>query len=284
MSISGTFAYLRIASTYPATAASTDCRATCSDSPWSRARTTREATSRFTSHSNGPGSVSSKSRRSNDRLRSGVFHKPKLSTCASPHNCTVIPVFGVEARSAAITAAAPRKYVHGDAAIRPCRIGIRSGARNSFCAKMVASASWPRPAGFQSARARRGTTLRAERPSPARSGLRTVARSLMASGVSGIGELSQPVAVLVAFQPGAQAVGGVADDTELLGDLDGGRAAPCVAGVDRSVDGKHLAHLRRQLRVDLGELGIFEVLKPDAAGLGGTHRSAGRLVRDPERN
>ena len=30
-------------------------------------------------------------------------HSPKLSTCASPHNWTLIPVLGVDARSAAIT-------------------------------------------------------------------------------------------------------------------------------------------------------------------------------------
>src|SRR5260370_20796444 len=120
-------------------------------------------------------------------------------------------------------------------------MGSRSGARDSFCAKMVASASWPRPAGFQSARARRGTTLRAERPSPARSGLRTVTRSPTARGVSGIAELSQPAALRVPFQPGAQAVGGLADHAELLGDLNRGRAAARVARIHRPVDGEHLA-------------------------------------------
>ena len=42
-----------------------------------------------------------------------------------------------------------------------------------------------------------------------------------------------------------QPVGGVTDDTELPGDLNGGRAASGVAGVDRAVDGQHLTHLRR---------------------------------------
>ncbi len=42
-----------------------------------------------------------------------------------------------------------------------------------------------------------------------------------------------------------QPVTGVADDTELLGDLNGGSPATGVAGVDRPVDGKHLAHLSR---------------------------------------
>ena len=63
---------------------------------------------RLTSHSNGPGSVSSKSRRSNSRLRSGVAHRPKLRTWASPHICTSMPVFGDADRSEAMTAAAPR--------------------------------------------------------------------------------------------------------------------------------------------------------------------------------
>lgn len=45
-------------------------------------------------------------------------------------------------------------------------------------------------------------------------------------------------------QPQAEPVGGVADDAELFGDLDRGGASPGVAGVHRSVDGEHLAHLR----------------------------------------
>ncbi len=49
----------------------------------------------------------------------------------------------------------------------------------------------------------------------------------------------------LATQPDTQAVGGVAHDPELLGDLNWGRAAAGVAGVHRSVDGEHLADLRR---------------------------------------
>ena len=73
-----------------------------------RAATTRLAASRWTSHSNGPGSVSSKSRRSKARFRSGVAHSPKLRTWASPHSWTSSPLWGREPRSAAMTAAAPR--------------------------------------------------------------------------------------------------------------------------------------------------------------------------------
>ena len=76
--------------------------------PCSLATTWRLAARRLTSHSQGPGSVSSKSFTSKITLRSGVAKVPKLATCASPHACTVRPVTGVIARSAAITAAAPR--------------------------------------------------------------------------------------------------------------------------------------------------------------------------------
>ena len=46
-------------------------------------------------------------------------------------------------------------------------------------------------------------------------------------------------------KPGSELVTGVADDAELLGDLDGRSAAAGVARVHRSVDGEDLAHLRR---------------------------------------
>ena len=66
------------------------------------------AASRFTSHSHGPGSVSSKSLTSKTSLRSGEPNSPKLDRCASPQACTMIPVAGVRARSLAIGRAAPR--------------------------------------------------------------------------------------------------------------------------------------------------------------------------------
>jgi hypothetical protein len=40
--------------------------------------------------------------------RSGVANPPKFRRWQSPHACTRTPVFGVEARSAAMIAAAPR--------------------------------------------------------------------------------------------------------------------------------------------------------------------------------
>ncbi len=86
---------------------------------------------RFTSHSQGPGSVSSKSLGPNTRRRSGAANPPKFEMCASPQTCTTRPELGVSARSAAITAAAPRKNVNGVASIRPYRIGTSSASRDS---------------------------------------------------------------------------------------------------------------------------------------------------------
>ena len=79
-------------------------RPLASDRPIDRAASTKEATSRLTSHSHGAGSVSSKSLMSKMMLRSGVAKPPKFSRWQSPHACTLMPVLGVRARSAAITA------------------------------------------------------------------------------------------------------------------------------------------------------------------------------------
>lgn len=76
--------------------------------PFARPAMTRLAASRLTSHSQGPGSVSSKSLMSKSRFRSGEASNRKFSRWASPHNCARIPESGVPARSAAIRAAAPR--------------------------------------------------------------------------------------------------------------------------------------------------------------------------------
>ena len=68
----------------------------------------RLAASRLTSHSHGPGRVSSKSLTSNTRRRSAEPNRPKLDRCASPQACTASPDTGVPARSLAIGRAAPR--------------------------------------------------------------------------------------------------------------------------------------------------------------------------------
>ena len=76
--------------------------------PFARPAMTKLADSRLTSHSQGPGSVSSKSLMSNIMRRSGEASSRKFSRCASPHNCALIPERGVSSRSPAMMAAAPR--------------------------------------------------------------------------------------------------------------------------------------------------------------------------------
>ena len=76
--------------------------------PLFRAATTRLAARRFTSYSNGPGSVSSKSLMSKTSRRSGEPYTPKFERWASPHSWTFSPARGVAARSSAMIFAAPR--------------------------------------------------------------------------------------------------------------------------------------------------------------------------------
>ena len=66
------------------------------------------AAMRFTSYSNGPGRVSSKSLRSNSSVRSGDANAPKFDRWASPHSWTFRPAVGVSFRSVAMILAAPR--------------------------------------------------------------------------------------------------------------------------------------------------------------------------------
>ena len=98
----------RIAVRYLSTPARMTLRRSLAPNPLSRPATARLAASRLTSHSNGPGSVSSKSLTSNTSRREGEANAPKLARCASPHSCTRSPEVGVVARSAAIGSAAPR--------------------------------------------------------------------------------------------------------------------------------------------------------------------------------
>ncbi len=79
-----------------------------SSKPFARPAMTRLAESRLTSHSQGPGSVSSKSLMSNINCRSGEASSRKFSRCASPHSWAVSPERGLSARSDAMIAAAPR--------------------------------------------------------------------------------------------------------------------------------------------------------------------------------
>ncbi len=93
---------------YAATVPRTIARRCLRENPLSRPATSKLTASRFTSHSHGPGSVSSKSFRSNTSRRSGAANNPKFDRCASPHSWACSPELGLAARSAAISSAAPR--------------------------------------------------------------------------------------------------------------------------------------------------------------------------------
>ena len=132
--------------------------------PTSRPATTKLATRRFTSHSQAPGSVSSKSLRPNTTLRSGVAKSPKFMRWQSPQACTSSPVVGTAARSAAMTAAEPRRKVNGLTAMRPNRIGISSSSRPTFEATSTSIGSGRSAATDQSPCTPREMTSRRLRP------------------------------------------------------------------------------------------------------------------------
>ena len=77
------------------------------------------AARRLTSHSQGPGRVSSKSLQSKTSWRSGEPNTPKLERWASPQIWAESLERGVVERSDAMISAAPRKKVNGVASIRP---------------------------------------------------------------------------------------------------------------------------------------------------------------------
>jgi hypothetical protein len=97
-----------MAARYADTDASVDARVSAFENPLLRAAIVKLDAIRFTSYSNGPGSVSSKSFKSNISLRSGEANKPKFDRWASPHNWATRPAVGVSLRSAAMIFAAPR--------------------------------------------------------------------------------------------------------------------------------------------------------------------------------
>jgi hypothetical protein len=88
----GIRANARMASRYAAPVLTATARRCLAEKPLSRPATDMLATSRLTSHSNGPGSVSSKSLTSKTNRRSGEPKAPKFDRCASPHSCTRRPV------------------------------------------------------------------------------------------------------------------------------------------------------------------------------------------------
>ena len=108
MSIVPISANSAIAFRYAATVARVAARASALAKPLLRAAMVKLAASRFTSYSNGPGSVSSKSFRSKTSVRSGDAYTPKFDRCASPQSWTVRPAVGVSFRSSAMIFAEPR--------------------------------------------------------------------------------------------------------------------------------------------------------------------------------
>ncbi len=101
-------AYFAIACRYADTDRCVTARMALFPNPLSRPASTKLAARRLRSYSHGPGRVSSKSLTSNSWRRSGEAKVPKFARCASPQSCAVRPEVGVDARSLAMTLAAPR--------------------------------------------------------------------------------------------------------------------------------------------------------------------------------
>ena len=88
-------AHSSIAVRYAAAVASTILRTLLVEIPFAWPATAKLAASRLTSHSNGPGRVSSKSLTSKTSRRSGEANTPKLDRWASPQSCAMSPDLGV---------------------------------------------------------------------------------------------------------------------------------------------------------------------------------------------
>src|SRR5580658_9299320 len=138
--------------------------------PASRPTSTMLVASRFRSHSKGPRMVSSKSLMSKTSRPSGAAKAPRLLTCASPHSCVKIPVCGRAARSAAITATAPRKKPKGDAAILCHLIASSAGTRPTVEVARASMGSVCRSAERHRFCSCRRTCLRRDCPKARRSG------------------------------------------------------------------------------------------------------------------
>jgi hypothetical protein len=108
MSIVRICANSAIAARYANTDARVDARESAVENPLLRAAIVKLAAIRFTSYSNGPGRVSSKSFKSKSSFRSGEANMPKFDKWASPHNWTLRAAVGMPSRSAAMIFAAPR--------------------------------------------------------------------------------------------------------------------------------------------------------------------------------
>ena len=121
------------------------------------------------SHSNGAGSVSSKSLISKTGKPSGEAKVPKFAIWQSPPAWTHSPVIGVSARSVAMTAVAPRKKAKGEARMRSYRMGSRLAIRCRPDSTRISTGSRRATEGAQCACALRGTILRSAWPACRRS-------------------------------------------------------------------------------------------------------------------
>ncbi len=157
-------AALLMPSRYSLAAARTTLRRSARENPLSRPAISKLAARRFTSHSQGPGSVSSKSLMSKIRRRSGEPNTPKLDRWASPQHCTVMPESGVAARSSAMISAAPRKKANGETSMRPYRMGTSSGTLVAACSSRRSIGSGRPAAGRQFPWDERGACRRADLP------------------------------------------------------------------------------------------------------------------------
>ena len=193
-----------IASRYSRTVAVTTERRIAPLKPRSRPATARLAASRFTSHSKGPGNVSSKSLMLKTSLRSGAAKIPKLERCASPQSCACNPVRGPSARSAAIRYAPPRKKENGDTSMRQYRIGPSSGSRVCACCSRRSIGSLRLGAGSQAACAERGNSARAAFPRAARSAGVKYATAFGCEGLSTAGPRSSRMCVAGSSEAAAE--------------------------------------------------------------------------------
>jgi hypothetical protein len=102
-------------------------------------------------------------------LRSGVAKPPKFIRWASPQACTRSPLVGVWARSAAISAAAPRQKAKAELDMRPKRIGTSVSRRPTLDSLTTSTGSRRSLGGFHPACAARGAASRSALPSARRS-------------------------------------------------------------------------------------------------------------------
>src|SRR3954447_4684525 len=216
---------------------------TFASKPRSRPATSKLATSRLTSHSNGPGCVSSKSLMLKTIRRSGAANAPKFDRCASPHSCTCRSVRGAPARSAAIRYAPPRKNVNGETSIRPYRSGTSDGSRVCACSSSSSTGSLRPTDGSNAACDERGTSVRSALPRAARS--ITVGCGTARTAPAGSWPLRVGLCVAV---PGSRCAVTASVGAELMASPSNGRASgPSAAG---SLAGHHRDGLA--LEVDVG--------------------------------